>query len=93
MAGIPGFLAAGNSSIFSNFGILGQQQNVTDIYDLRLWYEDRYQVILGDGAQLGKKVKAMKQAIDQMTDYQRGELDVSFTTWPDQVGYTPFLDE
>ena len=67
--------------------------DVTDIYDLRLWYEDRYQVILGDGAQLGKKVKAMKQAIDQMTDYQRGELDVSFTTWPDQVGYTPFLDE
>jgi len=67
--------------------------DVTDIYDLRLWYEDRYQVILGDGNQLGMKIKAMKQAIDQMTDYQRGELDVSFTTWPDQVGYTPFLDE
>lgn len=67
--------------------------DVTDIYDLRLWYEDRYQVILGDASQLGMKIKSMKQAVDQMTDYQRGELDVSFTTWPDQVGYTPFLDE
>ena len=67
--------------------------DVTDIYDLQLRYEDRYQVILGDGTQMGMKIKAMKQAISQMTDYQRGELDVSFTTFPDQVGYTPFLDE
>ena len=67
--------------------------DVTDIYDLRLWYQDRYQVILGDSNRMEMKIKAMKQAIDQMTDYQRGELDVSFTTWPDQVGYTPFLDE
>ena len=66
---------------------------VTDPYRLQLWYEDRYQVLLGDSSQLEVKIKAMKQAIDQMTDYQRGELDVSFTTWPDQVGFTPFLDE
>lgn len=67
--------------------------DVTDIYDLQLRYEDRYQVILGDGTQLGVKIKGMKKAIDQMTDYQRGDLDVSFTTFPDQVAYTPFLDE
>ena len=67
--------------------------NVTDPYRLQLWYEDRYQVLLGDSEQLEMKIKSMKQAIDQMTDYQRGELDVSFTTWPDQVGFTPFLDE
>ena len=67
--------------------------DVTDLYDLQLWYEDRYQVRMGDGTQLSMKIKAMKQAIAQMTDYQRGELDVSFTTFPDQVGYTPFLDE
>lgn len=67
--------------------------DVTDLYALQLWYEDRYQVIVGDGTQLGMKIKAMKQAIEQMTDYQRGELDVSFTTFPDEVGYTPFLDE
>lgn len=67
--------------------------DVTDLYALQLWYEDRYQVLLGDGVQMGMKIKSMKQAINQLTDYQRGELDVSFTTWPDQVGYTPFLDE
>lgn len=67
--------------------------DVTEIYNLQIWYEDRYQVMLGDGNGLNKKILAMKQAIAQMTDYQRGELDVSFITWPDQVGYTPFLDE
>ena len=67
--------------------------DVTDIYDLRISYEDRYEVILGDSSRMEMKIKAMKQSVDQMTDYQRGELDVSFTTWPDQVGYTPFLDE
>ncbi len=67
--------------------------DVTDPYDLQLRYEDRYQVLLGDGTRLGMKIKAMKQAVDQMTDYQRGDLDVSFTTFPDQVVYTPFLDE
>ncbi len=67
--------------------------DVTDLYDLQLRYEDRYQVMFGDGTQMGMKVKAMKQAVDQMTDYQRGDLDVSFTTFPDQVVYTPFLDE
>ena len=67
--------------------------DVTELYNLTLWYEDRYQVMLGDGNGLDRKILAMKQAIGQMTDYQRGELDVSFTTWPDQVGYTPFLDE
>lgn len=67
--------------------------DVTELYNLELWYEERYQVMLGDGNGLDRKILAMKQAIAQMTDYQRGELDVSFTTWPDQVGYTPFLDE
>ena len=67
--------------------------DVTDLYDLQLRYEDRYQVLLGDGTQMGVKIKGMKQAINQMTDYQRGDLDVSFTTFPDQVVYTPFLDE
>ena len=78
-----------DNSIFGGVNIV----DVTDLYALQLWYEGRYQVLLGDGVQMGMKIKSMKQAIDQLTDYQRGELDVSFTTWPDQVGYTPFLDE
>ena len=78
-----------------NNSVLGgvDSVDVTDIYDLRMSYEDRYEVILGDSSQLEKKIRSMKSAVDQLTAYQRGELDVSFTTFPDKVGYTPFLDE
>ena len=34
----------------------------------------------------------MKSAVNQRSDYDMGILDVSFTTWPDRVGYTPFAD-
>lgn len=73
-------------------GIIGSvtKVDVTDTYDLQLWYEDRYQVFLGDSSRLSYKINAMENAVGQMTDYQRGELDVSFTQWPDKVGYTPF---
>jgi len=66
--------------------------DVTNISDLSLWYEDRYQVFLGDTSELGLKIRSMKEAVAQMTGYQNGELDISFTTWPDKVGYTPFQD-
>ncbi len=73
-------------------GIIGQATSidVTDIGDLQLWYGDRYQVDLGDSLELARKIKSMKAAIDQMGDYQSGVLDVSFTIWPNEVGYTPF---
>lgn len=64
--------------------------DVTDMGDLELWYEQRYQVKLGDSTRLSYKISAMKAAIDQLDDYQSGELDVSFTFWHDEVGYTPF---
>ena len=67
--------------------------DVSDPYNLRLWYEDRYEVIVGDTSRLEYKLSAMENAASQMTDYQRGTLDVSFTQWPDMVGYTPFEDE
>ena len=51
---------------------------------------DRYQVTLGDSSRLPYKVEAMQKAVSQMSDYQSGTLDVSFTTWPNEVGYTPF---
>ena len=55
-----------------------------------MWYGNRYHVTLGDAGRLEYKVSAMKAAIQKMGEYQSGYLDVSFTTWPDQVGYTPF---
>ena len=64
--------------------------NVEKPGDLEIWIGERYQVTLGDSMELGHKIRSMKSAIDQMGDYQSGILDVSFTTWPDEVGYTPF---
>lgn len=73
-------------------GVLGQvtEVNVSDPGSLELWYSDRYQVTLGDSSRLPYKVEAMQKAVSQMSDYQSGTLDVSFTTWPNEVGYTPF---
>ena len=73
-------------------GIIGDAASVdvTNPASLELWYGKRYQVTLGDAMELGYKIRSMKAAIDQMGDYQSGILDVSFTTWPEEVGYTPF---
>ena len=64
--------------------------DLSQIQDITLWYGTQYQVNLGSIADMDKKIVYMKNAIMQMNDYQTGILDISFTTWPDQVGYTPF---
>ncbi len=66
--------------------------DVTDLTALEMWYGQRYQVTLGDTMQLDYKVACMKKAIDQLGQHDRGVLDVSFTTWPEEVGFTPFSD-
>ena len=75
-------------------GVIGQAAsvNVSDMTMLELWYEDHYQVLLGDSNNLGYKIQSMVKAIDQQEDYQRGILDVSFTTWGDQVKLSPFSE-
>lgn len=64
--------------------------NVSRLEDIILWYGSRYQVNLGDTSRMEYKIAYMNGAILQMSDYQSGILDVSFTHWPDQAGYTPF---
>ena len=64
--------------------------DVTRIEDIILWYGTRYQVNLGDSSRLEYKIDCMNDVILQMSEYQSGILDISFTHWPDQVGYTPF---
>lgn len=74
-------------------GILGKMAtvDVSELMAVELWYQDLYQIQLGDSTnRLSYKMGAMAQALEQMGSYQSGTLDVSFTTWPDQVGYTPF---
>ena len=73
-------------------GIVGDAASVdvSDVEELELWYGSRYQVMLGDSNDLDNKIACMYDAILQMSDYQTGILDVSFTTWETQVALTPF---
>ena len=64
--------------------------DVSRIDDIILWYGTRYQVNLGDSTGLEHKIACMNAVIAQMSEYQSGVLDCSFTIWPNQVGYTPF---
>ena len=63
--------------------------NVESLTNIVLWYGSRYQVNMGDTGEIEKKISYMKQAVAQLSEYQIGVLDVSFVTWPDQVGFTP----
>lgn len=64
--------------------------DVSSLSNIELWYGQRFQVKLGDTGDMEKKITYMNRAISQLNDYEMGVLDVSFTTWPDQPGYTPF---
>ena len=75
-----------------NNGIVGEAAsiNVTNLNALVLWYGTRFQVNLGDINNVDVKIAWMKTAIGQLSDYDRGILDVSFTSWENEVGFTPF---
>lgn len=64
--------------------------DVNRLEDIILWYGTRYQVNLGDSANLEYKIACMNDVILQMSDYQSGILDISFVIRPDEVIYTPF---
>lgn len=66
--------------------------NVSSLSNIELWYGQRFQVKLGDTSNMAIKISWMKSAVNQRSEYDMGILDVSFTTWPDRVGYTPFSD-
>lgn len=64
--------------------------NVSSLSAIELWYGTRYQVNLGDSNNMEKKIASMYDVILQLSNYQTGKLDCSFTTWTTEVGYTPF---
>lgn len=67
--------------------------DVTNLSDIQLWYGQQYKVLLGDTTQLGYKIKCMNAAIngeDGLEDYQEGILDISFTTYPDEIKFSQF---
>ena len=76
-----------------NNGIVGEAAsvNVTNLNAIVLWYGTRFQVNIGDITNVDVKIAWMKTAIGQLSEYDRGVLDVSFTSWEDEVGFTPFV--
>ncbi len=73
-------------------GIVGQAASVdvSNLSELEIWYASQYQIKLGDTTQLAYKISSAKKAIDQMSPYQQGILDVSFILKPDQIVFTEF---
>ncbi len=73
-------------------GIVGEvaSVDVSRMEEIILWYGSRYQVNLGDSANLDYKVACMKDAILQQSEWETGILDISFTIWPTQIVFTPF---
>lgn len=65
--------------------------DVTSLTAIELFYDDaRFQINLGNTDSLEYKISALKTTIEKMESYESGHLDLSFTNWPDKVGYTPF---
>lgn len=78
--------------VLSTNSISGQVDSVdvTNLKAIELWYDERFQINLGDTMQLDYKISALRATVDRMEAYESGHLDVSFTNWVDKVGYTPF---
>lgn len=75
--------------------ILGEAASVdvTDPSNIQLWYQDDYQVLLGDPDRMDEKIMMMTRVIrqhQQKGGYQSGVLDITLTNTPDGVEYTPF---
>lgn len=66
--------------------------DVSILRSIEIYYGTQYQIKLGDSENMDYKIAAVKQAIAQMSQYQTGILDASFTTYPDKVTYMPFSE-
>ncbi len=65
--------------------------DVTRINEIKLSYDGRFDILLGDISQLDKKLNALAQTLEQyMEKYNTGILDIRFTKYPDQVSYSQF---
>lgn len=66
--------------------------DVSSLQALELWYGTRFQVKLGNLDNMDYKLAAVRSTVAELSPYQSGILDASFTTFPDSVGYMPFAD-
>lgn len=79
-------------------GILGKvaRVDVADMGNIELWYGTDYQVLLGSPGEMEPKIALMQATIqkhEKEGNHQSGILDITFTTYPGGVGYTPWTGE
>lgn len=65
--------------------------DVTDMGSLKLQYGDRFAITLGDATDLSYKIEMAIQAVGQLAEHDRGNLDVSFVVRPEVI-FTPHAD-
>ena len=53
--------------------------NVEKDYDIVMWYEDRYEVLLGSGQELGYKMQYLTAILEQLSEYQAGTIDLTLS--------------
>ncbi len=79
-------------------GVLGEvaSVDVSDLWNLQMWYGDRIHVLLGDCTRIEEKISLMATAIhDNLKPYASGELDVTLKGQngeenSDEVIFIPF---
>lgn len=64
--------------------------DVTDPGNIQMMYGTRFQMLLGDGSNLPRKISALNQALGTMEEYTTGILDARLTTYPNDVIHTDF---
>lgn len=74
-------------------GIIGEAASidVTDLYDIELWYGEKFQVLLGDTGELSRKIQYLKAVVDDYAvsrPYEIGELDISDPDWVEFHSFT-----
>ena len=75
-------------------GIIGQikTMDVSNLFEIELWYAEKYQIQLGDTGRLDRKIAILKSVVDDYAvnrPYESGFLDI---TDPDYVQYQSFTD-
>lgn len=65
--------------------------DVTNLYNMQVWYGDKYQVLLSGPTDLSYKIRYMVQAVEKMESekYGGGVLDLSFQE-PGKAIFTPW---
>ena len=68
--------------------------DVTQPTDLRMWFCEKYQILLGDGERIAYKIECMQAVFEQEQFLEPGSIDVSFTDeeHPKDVIFVPFVD-